>query len=221
MSGDRTMFPAAGLHLEGVLYLNRESSPSPGVVVCHPHPLYGGDMDNNVVCAIANSLHQSSMAVLRFNFRGVGRSEGDFGDGLGEQEDVRSALAFLSSQGGVDPDRIGLAGYSFGAGVALSVALAKSKLNALALVSPFISDEDWVRLANSSFPALVTSGSEDEYVSSHRLRRLSQTVNGTSVECEIFAGADHFWWGHEGDLARRIASFFGSKLCGQDPACQR
>jgi alpha/beta superfamily hydrolase len=212
-------FSAAELRLEGVMHLPTDSGPFPAVVVCHPHPLYGGDMDNNVVRAIASALHEASMAVLRFNFRGVGRSQGEFSDGLGEQEDLRSALAFLSSQAGVDPDRIGLAGYSFGAKIALSVALLDQRLAALALVSPFTSDEEWDQLTNARFPTLVISGSEDDFISPHRLRRLSEAMPPGPVECEIVLGVDHFWWGHESKLARRAKGFFSSHLQTRDTSC--
>ncbi len=219
MSEEPVGFSAADLRLEGVLHLPAGNGPFPAVVISHPHPLYGGDMDNNVVRAIASALHEASMAVLRFNFRGVGRSQGDFGDGLGEQEDLRSALAFLSSQAGVDPDRIGLAGYSFGAKVALSIALLDQRLAALALVSPFTSDEEWDQLTNAGFPTLVISGGEDDFISPHRLRRLSEAVPPGSVECEIVPGVDHFWWGHEGKLAGRVKGFFGSHLQTRDASC--
>ncbi|HJX69980.1 MAG TPA: hypothetical protein VJ441_02685, partial [Dehalococcoidia bacterium] len=97
--------------------------PFPAVAVCHPHPLYGGDMHNNIVLAICSALAEASIAAFRFNFRGVGRSQGAFAEGVGAQEDVKAALAFLTPSSKVDSQRVGLAGYSFGTRVALPVAL--------------------------------------------------------------------------------------------------
>ena len=91
-------------------------------------------MSNNVVFAIFQVLAQRSIAAFRFNFRGVGKSEGDFGEGITEQEDVKAALAFISTTPDIDQKRTGLAGYSFGAGVALPVALQDERVNLLALV---------------------------------------------------------------------------------------
>ena len=87
-------FQSGDLSLEGVLHLPAVT-PAPGVVVCHPHPQYGGDMENNVVVAACDWLADRACAALRFNFRGVGESDGAFDQGAGERDDVRAALAHL------------------------------------------------------------------------------------------------------------------------------
>ena len=115
-------FPCGDITLEGEWHLPQGKGPFPAVVVCHPHSLYGGNMSNNVVVAICQSLLQNSVAAFRFNFRGVGKSDGTFGGGTAEQQDVSAALDFASSTPNIDPVRIGLAGYSFGGSVALPVA---------------------------------------------------------------------------------------------------
>ena len=84
--------------LEGRLHLPEDGRPVAGVVVCHPHPLMGGDMNNNVVMGVCRELVGSGMAVLRFNFRGVGASAGTHDQGRGEVEDAREALRYLSEQ---------------------------------------------------------------------------------------------------------------------------
>lgn len=200
-------FARADLWLEGVMHWPAGTAPLPAVAVCHPHPLHGGDMENGVVVSICEDLAAASIISLRFNFRGVGRSEGDYAEGIGEQEDVVAALDFLRSSEGVDPDRIGLAGYSFGARVALPVALQDGGLKALALVSPFVTDEDWERMGSSVIPKLFLCGSDDGHISCHKVQRLTAGFAGPS-RCEIISGADHFWWGCEGEVARRVAGFF-------------
>ena len=115
-------FPAGDITLEGVWHLPESSGPLPAVIVCHPHSLYGGNMSNNIVFGVCQALALNEIAALRFNFRGVGKSGGEFGGGAAEQEDVRAALDLVLSTPNIDPERIGLAGYSFGGGVALAVA---------------------------------------------------------------------------------------------------
>ena len=113
-------FRSQGLTLEGVL-----TSPQgiagdlPTLVVCHPHPVLGGDMENAVVMAICRAADSRGLATLRFNFRGVGDSEGEFSNGKGEQRDVESALKIAQKWPGLDGKRIAVAGYSFGASVVL------------------------------------------------------------------------------------------------------
>lgn len=208
----RVRFISEGLRLEGVFHLPTGPGPFPAVVVCHPHPLYGGEMDNNVVLAISHGVCEGSIAALRFNFRGVEMSEGEFADGIGEQEDVRAALEFLSTQAAVDPRRIGLAGYSFGAKVVLPVALVHEKIRALVLVSPFVEDEEWEQLRKAAFPKLLMSGSDDGYISPHKLQRLSGTQPTGDFQCEIVQGADHFWSGYESMIASKVSAFFAKNL---------
>jgi alpha/beta superfamily hydrolase len=109
MAEEKIFFESAGLKVEGLL--DRLHSDR-GVVITHPHPLYGGDMFNNVVEAIVQAYQEKGHSTLRFNFRGVGQSEGAYDNGIGEQENVRAALEYLSLLGTMSID---LAGYSFGA----------------------------------------------------------------------------------------------------------
>jgi uncharacterized protein len=204
-------FSGAGLELEGILHLPQGESPFPAVAVCHPHPLYGGDMHNNVVLAICHALAEASIAAFRFNFRGVGKSKGNFSEGIGEQEDVKAALAFLTSVSKVNPDKIGLAGYSFGTKVALPVALCNDKVRAVALVSPFISTSDWEQLRSYVKPKLFLCGSEDYFSSPQEIQRLTSELPEPN-QYEVIPGADHFWWGHEREAARRVSAFFTTAL---------
>ena len=213
MSQTRVRFSASGIVLEGIFEKPKGETSFPAVVVCHPHPLYGGDMYNNVVSVICQALGQESIATLRFNFRGVGQSEGNHEEGIGEQEDVRAALGFLESSVGVDRGRIGLVGYSFGSRVAMPVALQDSRVRAVALVSPFLDDADWQKLKTYSVPKLFICGSEDTFVSPHKVKRLVGEAAPPS-ECEVVFGADHFWWGFEGKIAPKVSAFFKGAFFG-------
>ena len=109
MSKAHTVFPCGDISLEGEWHLPSATGPFPVVVVCHPHPLYGGNMSNNVVMAICQALPRQSIAAFRFNFRGVGESGGTFGGGIAEQDDIKAALTLVSSAPEIDPERIGKA----------------------------------------------------------------------------------------------------------------
>lgn len=211
---DHVRFPASGIVLEGIFGRPKGESPFPVVVVCHPHPLYGGDMYNNVVSVICQALTRESIATLRFNFRGVGRSEGDHEEGVGEQADVSGALDFLESRDDVDRARMGVAGYSFGTRVVTPVALRERRVGAVALVSPFLDDADWDRLKNHSVPKLFICGSEDSFISPHKVKRLAAQAAAPS-ECEVIFGADHFWWGFEVKIGRKVAEFFKAAFFGE------
>jgi alpha/beta superfamily hydrolase len=213
VSQDHVRFSASGVVLEGIFETPKGEAPFPAVVVCHPHPLYGGDMYNNVVSVICQALAQESVATLRFNFRGVGRSEGSHEEGIGEQADVSAALDFLESREGVDKGRMGVAGYSFGTKVAMPVALREERVRAVALVSPFLDDADWQRLKTYGVPKLFICGSEDSFISPHKVKRLVGEAAPPS-ECEVVFGADHFWWGFEGKIALKVSAFFRAAFQG-------
>lgn len=194
-------FRSGALSLEAAVHLPA-TTPAPGVVVCHPHPQYGGDMDNNVVVAACEALAGQGFAALRFNFRGVGASEGEFDEGRGERHDAVAALAHLASLPEVDAKRVGLAGYSFGAIVAAEAA--SGDLRGLALVSPPVAMAD-LRIAWGC-PALLLGGDEDALVP---LERLAIVAEAPGVEVQVFEGADHTWSGFEDDVGRALGEFFG------------
>ena len=207
MKETKVSFPSKGLVLEGILAIPKGTGPLSAVIVCHPHPLYGGSMDNNVVHSISETLAQASLVSFKFNFRGVGGSQGEFGQGIGEQEDVEAAISFLSTVQEVDPGRIGLAGYSAGAGFGLPVGCKDARIKALAAVSPPHSMFDFGFLGNCPKPKLLISGSGDDLVSVDHLLQFCQKLTEPK-ECEIIDGADHFWWSYESDLGDKVTAFF-------------
>ena len=178
-----------GLRLEALLAL--PESAKAGLVVCHPHPLYGGDMDNPVVVRVAEVAQGVGIATLRFNFRGVGASGGVHAGGEGEQDDVAAALAALAGRLPAESP-IGLAGYSFGALVAARVAAAMPALPALALLAPPLGMYDLDFLGHAPSHTLLLSGNRDQYCPAEALERLGLRL-GTGVE--IIEGAEHFFFG--------------------------
>ncbi len=201
-------FASGVLTLEGALNLP-ERTPAPGIVVCHPHPMYGGDMHNNVVDAVCQTAAADGIVALRFNFRGAGGSEGTYDNGVGEQDDVGAALAYLRELPEVDGARVALAGYSFGAAIALQAV--DERLNAFIAVSlPTTMPLKDVRVA---CPALFISGDEDEYSDAGELTRLVRGL-GSKAELKLLPGLGHFWFGVERDLQAIISPFLRAHLLG-------
>jgi len=164
-------------------------------------------MSNNIVFAICQALAQQSIAAFRFNFRGVGKSGGAFGGGIAEQEDVRAALAFVLSTPNIDPKRIGMAGYSFGASVALPVAAKDGRVNLLALVSPALSDSGWEQLKGYAKPKFLIAGDNDFVIPPQQFWQQVKDIP-ESKQCQIITGADHFWEGFEEEVAQKVTQFF-------------
>jgi alpha/beta superfamily hydrolase len=211
MKKTRVSFPSGELFLEGVLAMPEGARPCPAVIVCHPHPLYGGSMDNNVVYSLSETLTQASFVSFKFNFRGVGGSQGEFGQGIGEQADVEAAISFASTLKEVDPERIGLAGYSAGAGFALPVGSNDGRIKALAAVSPPLTMFDFDFLKSCPKPKFLISGSRDNFTSPDQFLEFCQNL-AEPKQCEIIQGADHFWWEYESSLAAKVTAFFTKVL---------
>ena len=209
MSSTHTTFGCGDITLEGELHLPQGVGPFPSVVVCHPHPLYGGNMLNNIVIAICQELSRNLVAALRFNFRGVGNSGGTFGGGITEQEDVKAALAFILSTPDIDTKRIGLAGYSFGASVALPVALQDERVSLLALVSPALSGSGWEQLKGYHKSKFLIVGDADFVIPLEQFQQHIQDIPEPK-QYQVVSGADHFWWGYEEEVAQKITQFFAA-----------
>jgi alpha/beta superfamily hydrolase len=165
-------------------------------VLCHPHPLFGGTMDNKVVTTLAKTLQAEGIATLRFNFRGVGQSAGAFDDGLGETEDAAAVAAYGAQRW---PDRrLVLAGFSFGAFVALRLAL-KRETSRLITVAPPVDRFDFSGLAAPRCPWLVVQGDADDVVDPESV---SAWVEGLSPKPNlvVLPGVGHFFHGQLAQL---------------------
>ena len=163
-----------------------------GVVITHPHPLYGGDMDNPVVGAIVKAFHQKGYTTLRFNFRGVGGSQGSFADGIGEMDDVCAALGYLEESG---IGRLELAGYSFGAWVNANLIARNPGIEAMLMVSPPVAFIDFEGIDRIDCLKLIVSGSRDDIAPPDLIHHLKPKWN-PQARFEIIDGADHFYFGY-------------------------
>ena len=203
----RVFFQSEGLKIEGLLC---DSAGPRAVVVTHPHPLYGGDMYNNVVEAIVKAYRERSFTTLRINFRGVGNSEGGFDDGLGEQEDVKAALTYLQ---GLEKSFIDLAGYSFGAWVNAKGLKGYEQVNRVVMVSPPVNFIDFSFLDYNPKIKLVIAGSGDDIGPPEMIQKMLSNWN-PDIRFEIVQGADHFYRGKTGEIEKIVRSFLDSEDTG-------
>ncbi len=208
----RITFPAQTSHplqLEGLLHLADRETRGPAAVVCHPHPLGGGSMYNGVVVAIARELVARGVTALRFNFRGVGASEGRHDHGRGELADLAGALDWLRAQPSVDPERVSLAGYSFGAWVALVCAQTDSRLVAAAMVGLPSEVCDARALSAFARPKFFVTGEHDQIAPPGPLHDLVDRLPAPST-LRVVTGADHFWAGQEQKVGALVSDFLSS-----------
>lgn len=212
MKSESLSIPNGDVVLEAELVLPGDlSRPVPGVVVCHPHPQYGGDMRNSIVVAVIHGLLAEGVAALRFNFRGAGRSTGTYSEGAGEQEDALASFAALSEHDCIDSHRLGLAGYSFGAGVALSIAPHLPQARGVAVIAPPTQSLSRPDILSYEKPKLIVAGDMDPFSSREDIQVLVRRMEG-EAHLRILAGADHFLEGHEGKIGESVGSFFTSLL---------
>jgi alpha/beta superfamily hydrolase len=188
-----------GYKLEGIL---NENSKRGGVIICHPHPLYGGDMHNNVVNAIEKGFADKGFTTLRFNFRGVGASEGSYGEGQGEVEDLVGAVEFLKNQ--IDKDAaIMLAGYSFGAWICSMATSRLERIDGLFLVSyPFAFYESNT-LRNYEGKIFLFGGKLDDIGPVAQLMDVYKVMPTIQKSLKIIP-TDHFYWGKEEEITAFI-----------------
>src|SRR5690242_8441367 len=182
------------------------------VVVCHPHPLFGGTMHNKVAFRIARVFQDAGFAVLRFNFRGVGRSIGEHDNGVGERDDLRSAMKFMLDR---HPNaELWLAGFSFGSAVMLWGAACDNRVRALVAVGVPASKYDFSTMAQCHKPKLFVQGSLDEYGLVADLTTLVGKLDEPK-QMKVIDGADHFFEGHLPELAEVVGAFI--QQIGRDP----
>ena len=200
---EHVTFAVGTLTLEGLLSLPSQSAQI-GAVVCHPHPLYGGEMHNNVVSALVNAFQAAGIATLRFNFRGVGNSEGEHDEGNGEVDDVKAAVTYLLSRQAVST--VVVAGYSFGSMVGLRAGAEDERVHKLIGVALPIGFRDPSFLHTVKKAKLLISGDHDNYSPVPGLNDLMTKMSDPKA-LVIVDGADHFFWGREGNIAEAAVEF--------------
>ena len=201
------MLPSGDLALEGTLHLPADEGRFPGVVICHPHPRYGGDMYNVIVATLAQSLCDAGIAALRFNFRGVDMSEGSFDGGNGEIQDAEEALNYLSLSENVDASRVGIAGYSFGAAVAMAAASRSNLAQAIVSIACPSRVFNEMSAQEMLLPKMLILGEHDHDFPAQQFKFMARRYSDPK-QVEIIDGADHFFGGHVAQVVGLATSFF-------------
>jgi alpha/beta superfamily hydrolase len=173
-------------------------------ILCHPHPLYGGNMHNNVVQAARQTFAGLGWGTLRFNFRGTGASGGNPAEGKKDALDLIAISEFLTAR---SPGHIDLAAYSYGAWAAMEAVRMGLCPDLLILVSPPLDFISFEGLRLPDVPSLVTIGNQDDFCSVESLKKWLRGQQHTNVTLEILPYVDHFYWGAERELSAKIEAF--------------
>ena len=175
-------------------------------IMCHPHPLYGGDMYNPVVDAVVTAYSQKGYSTLRFNFRGVGSSEGTYGNGIDEQEDVLSAMEYFGSLG---KSNIDLGGYSFGAWVCASGLKNWKQVKRLVMVSPPLAFMSFGFLTYDPRIKLIIGADMDDIGPVDMIAEMLKTWN-PDILFKIINNSDHFYAGKKAEIGHIVENFLSN-----------
>jgi len=204
MSQEENVFWKNGLLVGEGLW--RKKTGDAGVVICHPHPMMGGSMHNNVVETIRDVFSSCGYSTLRFNFRGVGESTGRYDEGKGEKQDILSACEFVNQQ---DIKKIILAGYSFGAWICCRLLKDRpSLIGSTILISPpqKYFDFDWIGLEDAV--ELIVCGDSDFFCDVDDLRKKAKDIHS---KLTVLRATDHFYAGQEAQLAECLRHYIHEK----------
>ena len=199
--------------LEG-RYHQSKNSDAPIAIVLHPHPLHGGNMNNRVVFIMFNNFVERGFSVLRFNFRGVGRSQGAFDNGVGELSDAAYAFDWMQ-QFNTNSPFCWIGGYSFGALISMQLMMRRPEIEGFVSISPPAGTEDFSFLAPCPSSGLIIHGDKDTHVPLDVVKKLAQKLDGQkniSVNLSIVKGADHFYKDNMDNLSKEVASYLDNSL---------
>ncbi|HEY3785566.1 MAG TPA: alpha/beta hydrolase [Steroidobacteraceae bacterium] len=187
--------------------------PSHFAVVCHPHPLFGGTLDNKVVYTVARACEELGAAAIRFNFRGVGSSAGTYGEGLGETEDALAVIAYGRSRW--PGAALWLAGFSFGGAVAIRAA-SRAQPERLIAVAPGVmrlDGPDVGAIRSRTAPWLVVQGDADEVIDPETVLGWARALS-PPPQISVLAGASHFFHGRLHELRTVLLEFLSAPAPG-------
>jgi alpha/beta superfamily hydrolase len=206
---ERLLIPGGVGPLEALLGWNPDVAPQWACLVCHPHPQYGGTMHNKVVFRAAKAALQLGIPALRFNFRGVGKSAGDYAAGVGERADVRAAIDYLQRRYPGLP--ICLMGFSFGAWVGLHVGASDSRVSVLVGLGVPVATNDFRFLRGVTKPKLLVQGSLDPFGSSDEIQAFYDSL-AAPKRLHLVEDADHFFTGKLEEVQEAVREFLEEVL---------
>ncbi|HEX6861132.1 MAG TPA: alpha/beta hydrolase [Caulobacteraceae bacterium] len=192
---------------------------APIALILHPHPKAGGHMNNPVAVQLYHLFMKRGFATLRFNFRGVGRSQGEFDQGIGELADAATALDWLQTSNPA-ASQTWVAGYSFGAWVGMQLLMRRPETDGFISVSPPTNMYDFSFLAPCPASGLILHGTADTVVPPVEVEKVVsklRTQKGIVIDYDLVDGATHFWAEHLPEVEKRVGGYLDKRL-EADPA---
>lgn len=194
-------------------YYPSEKKGAPIALVLHPHPMYGGTMNNKVTYNIFQMFARHGFSVLRFNFRGVGRSQGKFDEGEGELMDAATALDWLQLQN-QDSNVCWVGGFSFGAWIAMQLIMRRPEIEGFIAVSPPANMYDFSFLSPCPSGGIIVQGDKDDVVNEESVSKLAAklaTQKGSKVNYSMVRGADHYFRNHMDELNKLMDDYLNQR----------
>ncbi|MFL5207451.1 MAG: alpha/beta hydrolase [Microvirga sp.] len=195
-------------------YQPAKEKGAPIAIILHPHPQFGGTMNNQIVYNLYYDFAKRGFSVLRFNFRGVGRSQGEFDGGIGELADAATALDWLQTTNPA-ASQCWVAGYSFGAWVGMQLLMRRPETDGFISVSPPTNAYDFSFLAPCPASGLILHGGADTVVPPIDVERVVsklRTQKGIVIDYEVVEGASHFWMENLPEIEARVGAYLDKRL---------
>lgn len=202
-------------------YHSSQNDDAPIALILHPHPQFGGTMNNKVVYALFRCFADRGFNTLRFNFRGVGRSQGTYDNGEGELNDAASALDWLQETNPNAPE-CWVAGFSFGSLIGMQLLMRRPELSGFVSVSPPADQNDFSFLAPCPASGMIIHGEDDDVVPPQAVGALADKLNlqkGISIDYRLLPGCDHFFTNKLPDFCQQVTSYIDEHaMTGQNQA---
>ncbi|MBT3793621.1 MAG: alpha/beta hydrolase [Rhodospirillales bacterium] len=200
--------------LEGRYQHNNKEENPPIVLLLHPHPQGGGTMNNKVVYNLFNLFTNRGFSALRFNFRGIGRSQGEFDNGQGELADAAAALDWIQAQN-PDAPRCWIVGFSFGAWIGMQLLMRRPEIEGFVSVAPPANRYDFSFLAPCPASGLIVHGDSDDFVPLSDVSTLTKKLSSQrfiTVDQQVVPGANHFFQNKLGELNTIVDKYMVAAL---------
>ena len=204
--------PGPAGRLEAKYYKSKKKT-SPIALILHPHPQYGGTMNNKVVVETFNTFMDNEFSVCRVNFRGVGKSDGEFNNGQGELADAAAALDWLEREN-FDNSQCWIAGFSFGSLIAMQLLMRRPEINRFIIISPQPNVYDFSFLSPCPTSGMIVSGKKDELVSVQSLNELKNRLanqKGINIKFDQINEANHFFSKSENSLKNTLNKYISKE----------
>jgi alpha/beta superfamily hydrolase len=201
--------------LEG-RYHHSTTQRAPIAIILHPHPQHGGTMNNKVVYNLYHTFVNRGFSVLRFNFRGVGRSQGEFDNGLGELSDAASALDWLQS---VNPNTVAcwVAGFSFGAWIGMQLLMRRPEVEGFVSIAPPANMYDFSFLAPCPSSGIIVQGTNDDVVPEPSVEKFVNKLKmqkNITIDYSLIKGANHFFKDHMDQMNEVVGNYVDMRRAG-------